>query len=118
MGGLQRMVRWRGSWRVPTSGALTQARARLGDKAMKMLFERVALPTGPEGSVGSWWRALRLVAIDGTVFDLPDTVSNVAHFGKPSSGRGEMTGAFPQARVVALTHTTRGLQKSEYSDRS
>jgi hypothetical protein len=52
--------------------------------------------------VGSWWRGLRLVAIDGTVLDLPDTPSNEAHFGKPSSGRGEMTGAFPQARVVAL----------------
>src|SRR5664280_2961529 len=51
---------------------------------------------------GSWWRGLRLVAIDGTVRDLPDTATNEAHFGKPSSGRGEMKGAFPQARVVAL----------------
>ena len=102
VGGLKRMARWRGFWQVPTSGALTQARARLGDKAMKMLFERVVSPTGTEGSVGSWWRGLRLVAIDGTVFDLPDTASNVAHFGKPSNGRGEMKGAFPQARVVAL----------------
>ena len=102
VGGLRRMARWRGPWRVPTSGALTQARARLGGKAMKMLFERVVSPAGTEGSVGSWWRALRLVAIEGTVFDLPDTASNVARFGKPGGGRGEMTGAFPQARVVAL----------------
>ncbi len=103
VGGLKRMARWRGSWKVPTTGALTQARARLGGEAMKMLFERVVSPTSAEGSVGSWWRGLRLVAIDGTVFDLPDTTSNQAHFGRPGSGRGEMKGAFPQARVVALT---------------
>jgi len=38
-----------------------------------VLFERVALPTSTQGSLGSWWRGLRLVAIDGTVLDLPDT---------------------------------------------
>ena len=103
VGGLKRMARWRGSWRVPTTGALTQARARLGPEALKMLFERIASPTSTQGSVGSWWRGLRLVAIDGTVLDLPDTASNEAYFGRPGSGRGEMKGAFPQARVVALT---------------
>ena len=102
VGALKGMARWRGSWRVPTTGALTQARARLGAGALKVLFERVAVPTSTQGSVGSWWRGLRLVAIDGTVLDLPDTASNEAYFGKPGSGRGEMKGAFPQARVVAL----------------
>ena len=79
-----------------------------------MLFERVALPTSTQGSLGSWWRGLRLVAIDGTVLDLPDTASNEAHFGKPGNGRGQMKGAFPQARVVALaecgTHAIIGAQ--------
>src|SRR5674476_407705 len=37
VGGLGRMARWRGSWRVPTTGALTQARARLGSDALKAL---------------------------------------------------------------------------------
>ncbi|MEX6431253.1 transposase domain-containing protein, partial [Ferrimicrobium acidiphilum] len=77
------MARWRGDWQVPSSGALTQARARLGGGVMKMLFERIASPTSTEGSIGSWWRGLRLVAIDGTVFDLPDTEANSAHFGRP-----------------------------------
>ena len=83
VGGLQHMARWRGDWQVPSSGALTQARARLGGGVMKMLFERIASPTSTEGSIGSWWRGLRLVAIDGTVFDLPDTEANSAHFGRP-----------------------------------
>lgn len=100
VGGLKTMARWRRSWQVPTSGAITQARARLGSGALKLLFERVAAPISTEGPPGSWWRGLRLVAIDGTVFDLPDTPANDAYFGRPSSGRGD--GAFPQARVVAL----------------
>jgi hypothetical protein len=114
VGGLGRMARWRGSWQVPTTGALTQARARLGSGAMKALFERVALPTSAQGAVGSWWRGYRLVAIDGTVFDVPDTAPNQAHFGRPGSGRGDGKSAFPQARVVALaecgTHAIIGAQ--------
>ena len=114
VGGLGRMTRWRGSWRVPTTGALTQARARLGSDVLKALFERVAKPTSSQGLVGSWWRELRLVAIDGTVLDVPDTASNEAHFGRPGSARGEGKGAFPQARVVALaecgTHAIIGAQ--------
>jgi len=114
VGGLEKMARWRGAWHVPTTGALTQARARLGADALKALFERVASPTSAQGSPGSWWRGLRLVAIDGTVLDVPDTPSNQAHFGKPGSGRGEKKGAFPQARVVALaecgTHTIIGAE--------
>ncbi len=100
VGGLKTMVRWRGSWQVPTSGAITQARARLGPDALKLLFERVAAPMSSEGAVGSWWRGRRCMAIDGTVFDVPDTTENAAHFGRPGSGRGDS--AFPQARVVAL----------------
>lgn len=102
VGGLSKMAKWRKPWRVPTTGALTQARARLGSEPLKSLFERVAKPVGSPGTASSWWRGLRLVAIDGTVFNVPDTEGNAAHFGRPGSGRGEKTGAFPQARVVAL----------------
>ncbi|WP_276961824.1 MULTISPECIES: IS4 family transposase [Ferrimicrobium] len=119
VGGLKYMAHWRGDWRVPTTGALTQARARLGGEVMKMLFEQVGSPISTEGSVGSWWRGLRLVAIDGTVFDLPDTEANSAHFGRPGSARGEMKGAFPQARVVALvecgTHAIIGAEIGQYA---
>ncbi len=114
VGGLKRMARWRGFWRVPTTGAITQARARLGSEPLKELFARVAAPTSTRGAVGSFWRGLRLVAIDGTVLDLPDTAANEERFGRPGSGRGEMRGAFPQARVVALvecgTHAMLGAE--------
>jgi hypothetical protein len=42
-----------------------------------------------------------LVAVDGTLWDVPDTSANDASFGRPTSGkRGD--GAFPQVRKLSL----------------
>ena len=50
-------------------------------------------------STATW----RLVAIDGTTFDLPDTKANVEAFGRPPrSGRGEAEVGYPQIRMVGL----------------
>ncbi|MFE2598721.1 hypothetical protein ACFXCZ_19840 [Streptomyces sp. NPDC059396] len=36
---------------------------------------------------GAWWRGLRLLALDGTQFDLPDSVSNGDTFdGRSTTG--------------------------------
>ncbi|MFD7622717.1 IS4 family transposase [Streptomyces sp. NPDC059802] len=43
-----------------------------------------------------------MVAVDGTVFDVPDTGANSGFFGRPGSGRGQQRGAYPQVRVAAL----------------
>jgi hypothetical protein len=42
------------------------------------------------------------VAVDGTTFDVPDSVANAGFFGRPGSARGAGGGAFPQVRVAAL----------------
>ena len=55
-----------------------------------------------EASSGAFYRAWRLVAVDGTTFDLPDTAANAGFFGRPGSPRGAGKGAFPQVRVTAL----------------
>jgi hypothetical protein len=65
------------------------------------LFERVAKPLAAEDTPGCWLAGRRLVAIDGTCLDLPDTAVNDSHFGRPGVMKGERS-AFPQARVVAL----------------
>ncbi|MFE2183530.1 transposase domain-containing protein [Streptomyces sp. NPDC059455] len=36
--GLQRMGRWKGTWRVPTTAAIGRARLRLGPEPLKTLF--------------------------------------------------------------------------------
>ncbi|MBD0688434.1 IS4 family transposase [Streptomyces sp. CBMA123] len=100
----------RRSWRVPTTAAIGRARRRLGPEPLRLLFARVCRPLAVPGTVGAWYRRWQLVAVDGTTMDLADTEANDEFFGRPGSGRG--SGAFPQARLVALaecgTHTVFG----------
>jgi hypothetical protein len=93
---------WRGSWQVPTTAAITRARVRLGPEPVKALFAAVCRPMATPATVGAFYREWRLVAVDGTTFDLPDTVSNMGFFGRPGSSRGSGQGAYPQARVTAI----------------
>jgi hypothetical protein len=100
--GLAYARRWRGTWRVPTTAAITRARARLGPEPLRALFAEVCQPVATEAGSGSFYRAWRLVAVDGTTFDLPDTAANAGFFGRPGSPRGAGKGAFPQVRVAGL----------------
>jgi Insertion element 4 transposase N-terminal len=98
--GLLRGLRWaRGGWggyTVPTDGAISLARGRLGDKPLKLLFDQSACPVGTPAMEGVFWRGRRLIAVDGTVFDLPRGEDNKAEYAIPGGGK------LPQARVVAL----------------
>jgi hypothetical protein len=96
---LKRWGSWKESWAAPTSGGITQARARLGSGPVKTVFETVAQPVADLLTRGAWCAGLRLVSIDGMVFDLPDTPANAEAFGYPSGG------VFPQARVVTLAES-------------
>jgi Insertion element 4 transposase N-terminal/Transposase DDE domain len=90
-----------GSPKLANKAAISHARDRLGPEPMALLFERVAKPLAARDTEGCWLAGRRLVAIDGTCLDLPDTVANDIHFGRPGVMKGERS-AFPQARVVAL----------------
>lgn len=93
---------WQRAWQVPSQPALTQARARLGAEPLAQLFDRACVPLASPQDAGSFWRGLRVVAVDGTTLDLADTPENDEAFGRPSSGRGSGKGAYPKLRVVAL----------------
>jgi hypothetical protein len=103
---------WRRPWTVPSQVAITKARARLGSEPLRALYERAARTLATPGSAGAFCGELRLMAIDGTTLDLPDTAANEAEFGRPGSGRGEGRAAFPQLRAVGLaecgTHAITG----------
>lgn len=101
--GLHERRRWRNGWTVPSTAAIWKARSRLGVEPMKELFAMVCRPVATEQTRGAFYRDWRLTAIDGTTFDLPDTKTNVAAFGRPPrSGRGEQDVGYPQIRMVAL----------------
>ena len=99
--GLAWAQRDEGSGKLANKAAISHARDRLGPEPMALLFSRVAKPLAAPDTPGCWLAGRRLVAIDGTCLDLPDTSANDAHFGRPGVMKGERS-AFPQARVVAL----------------
>jgi hypothetical protein len=95
---------WR-SWHPPVKSALTQARQRLGPRPLFLLFRRLAGPVAEDGLPGAFLCGLRLMAIDGTTLDLPDTPENAQAFGRPSTTLKDGTrrwGAFPQVKLVWL----------------
>jgi hypothetical protein len=98
--GLRFLRVWSRQWVVPTTGALSQARQRLGEKPMQALFDRVAVPLAGPGTPGAWLRSWRLMALDGVMIDVPDTEANLAAYGKPEGGTRR---PFPQTRSVGLS---------------
>src|SRR5674476_1204456 len=97
--GLRFSRTWSREWTVPTSGALSQARARLGAGPLQALFEAVAVPLAKPGTPGAWLRGWRVMAIDGVMIDVPDTPTNLAYYDKPQGGTRR---PFPQVRAVGL----------------
>jgi hypothetical protein len=100
-------------WRPPNISSLSRARARLGADPLHMLFEQVAGPVGgsADGSAGDplpgvFCCGLRVVSIDGSTSDLPDTKENAAFFSRPSNATRD--GAFPQVRWLAAAESGTG----------
>lgn len=85
---------------LPVKSALTQARQRLGVKPLVELFRALAHPIARLDQAWAFYNGLRLMALDGTNMDLPDTPENERFFGRPGAGRGKA--AWPVAAVIAL----------------
>lgn len=100
VGGLRFLKNWSDSWTVPSTSALSQARARLGAAPMEELFRRVAVPMARRSTRGAWFRSWRVMAVDGVILDVPDTPENNKEFEHSSGGKG--SSAFPLVRVVGL----------------
>ena len=102
--------------RQTARSSISQARQRLGSEPVKLLYETLAIPIAVEQTQGAWYRQWRLVSVDGSTLDLPDTEENEATFGRPGASRGQS--GFPQLRFVALvengTHVLFGAQVGAY----
>lgn len=93
----------RGTWSLPSTAAIVQARQRAGARLLRELFRAVARPIATAQAPSAFLGGLRLMAIDGTTLDVADTPEHDRAFGRPTTGRG--AGAFPQIRVLALIET-------------
>lgn len=98
--------------KVTGRSGISQARTRLGAEPLQRLYDEVVAPIAKPQTRGAWYRAWKVVTIDGTVLDVADTEENAKAFGRPVAGRGE--GGFPQIRLVSLvengTHVLFGAQ--------
>lgn len=92
--------RFRIGERTPGRSTLCEARKRLGIAPVRHLFYEVVHPLATPDTRGAYYKGLHLVAIDGTYWDVPDSLANARVFGRMSGGRGDA--AFPQIHKLSL----------------
>lgn len=104
--------------RQSVPSAISQARQRLGPEPLKLLYETLAQPIAQEQTRGAFYRLWRLVSLDGSTLDLPDSEDNETAFGRPGASRGQS--GFPQLRFVTLvengTHILFGARVGGYRE--
>ncbi len=91
--------------RVETAGksGIAQARKRLGALPLKRLYELIVQPVATAETKGAFFRGWRVVAVDGTTMEVPDSEANREEFGLPYAERGES--AYPRVRITGLVET-------------
>ena len=75
--------------------------ARVGCRVMSQLFALTVGVRATQETPGAFLGGLRVMAVDGTVLDVPDSQANARVFGYPSSRPGTRA-AFPKVRLVML----------------
>ena len=93
-------------WKQPNISSLSRGRGKLGPAPVRFLFEQITGPFGDELMPGVSCCGLRIVSIDGSTSDVPDSPPNVAHFGRPSNQARD--GAFPRVRWLAAAESGTG----------
>jgi hypothetical protein len=93
----------RGGMAVPAvaKSSISAARGKLGSAPLKALHRRVCLPLAdPKRHPHAFYAGLRLVAIDGSNFEVADEPDTATTFGYPGSRTGHA--ADPQAQCAVL----------------
>src|SRR5207247_705962 len=100
-----------------SDAGISGRRQALGSQCLQALMrERCQLIAQPESMPAAFFGRYRLMAIDGSVFNTPDTQANALAFGRSSNQYGP--GAYPQVRCVLLaecgSHAVVGLSIDRY----
>src|SRR5438876_8906632 len=100
-----------------SDSGLSGRRKELGSHCLQALLqERCQLLATPASMPSAFFGRYRLMAIDGTLFNTPDTAANAAAFGRSSNQYGP--GAYPQVKCVLLaecgSHAVVGLELDRY----
>jgi hypothetical protein len=97
--------------------SISVARSKIGYAPLRALHERACVPLAhPRKQPHAFYAGLRLVAIDGSNFEVPDEAANASAFGYPGSRTGHA--AYPQAQCAVLvecaTHAIIGANLGPY----
>lgn len=85
--------------------SISALRSRIGAAPLSDLVQRCCVPMADlRAHPEAFYNGLRLVAIDGSNFELPDEADNVAAFGYPGSRTGHA--GYPQAQCAVLVECT------------
>lgn len=98
--------------------SISLLRQRIGAQPLADLVTRCCVPLAdPAIHPGGFYRGLRLVAFDGSTFELADEPSVEKEFGRPGGRQGQA--GYPQARCVLLaecgTHAILGANLGPYA---
>jgi hypothetical protein len=86
---------------VPTASALSQARARLGEHALRRLFEIDAGTSDAELGLTALWHGLEVTAIDGTTMELDRDDALACEFGSSSEAGRPLLRVVGHVRVAS-----------------
>jgi hypothetical protein len=115
--GIQWLVEPGAGINVAGNSGISQARTRLGWEPVRQLHDDVVRPVAVAATKGAWYRAWRLISIDGSTLDVADEKGNNEAFGRPGASRGES--AYPKIRFVSLvengTHVLFGSRMADYA---
>ena len=115
--GIQWLVEPAAGINVAGNSGISQARTRLGWEPIRQLHDEVVKPVAVAATKGAWYRAWRLISVDGSTLDVADEKGNNEAFGRPGASRGES--AYPKIRFVSLvengTHVLFGSRMADYA---
>ena len=115
--GIQWLVEPGAGINVAGNSGISQARTRLGWEPVRQLHDDVVRPIAVAATKGAWYRAWRLISVDGSTLDVADEKGNNEAFGRPGASRGES--AYPKIRFVSLvengTHVLFGSRMADYA---
>jgi Insertion element 4 transposase N-terminal/Transposase DDE domain len=115
--GIQWLVEPGAGINVAGNSGISQARTRLGWEPVRQLHDEVVRPVAVAATKGAWYRAWRLISVDGSTLDVADENGNNEAFGRPGASRGES--AYPKIRFVSLvengTHVLFGSRMADYA---
>jgi hypothetical protein len=90
--------------RPPSKSAFCTARQRVGPRPLRQLFLSTALPIAIDRTRGAYYKGMRLMAMDGQDYKVPDTPENAGAFGRPSTRRKDkkLPAGYPQIHVTRM----------------